>query len=125
MKSDGAHRQVVGHREAVELAMEEADLDRRARQHLVLHRHAPVPVRRPHAPARAGCPGSMVLLKVDGAEVQVADDAAEVAGRTEVLRLRVAEVAVGIPVAVAVGPGARDVGGDARRRVARGRSSTR
>ena len=38
--------------------------------------------------------------------------------------LRVAEVAVGVPVAVAVGPRPRDVGGNARRRVAERRSST-
>ena len=54
-----AHGQVVGDREVVQPAAEVADLDRHARQHLLLDRGANLPVVRSHAPAFEN-------LRVDG-----------------------------------------------------------
>jgi hypothetical protein len=42
---------VIGDREIVQPAVEVADLYRDARQHLLLNRHADLPVVRPHAPS--------------------------------------------------------------------------
>ena len=92
---------IVGHREVGEPAPVVAELDRDTRQHLLLDRHAVLPVPRARRPAvqelgveRGGEPVP--------AEIHVADLRAQIAaGSQVVLRHRVQQIAVGREIAVA------------------------
>ena len=98
--------QVVRHRKAVKPAADVGHLHRGARQNLLLHRDAEVPVRRTDAPAVEE--GRVEAVRQHArAEARIREHAAQVAAsRAKVLGARVRQVAVGHEVGVGVGPGA-------------------
>ena len=90
----GPDDEVVGHVEVLQPAADVADFDRDARQQLLLHRRADLPVARPHAPALEH-PGIDARHRRRLAERRLIDRAAEIAaGCAAVLRRDVRQVAV-------------------------------
>ena len=96
-KSSGIEQRVLEHEEAVEPSPVVADLDRRARQNLLLYADAELPVGRPHAPPVQG--GRIDLRLAGGAPETGRRPRTALA-----VRRRVHQAAIRQEVAVGVGP---------------------